>query len=387
MNPIIGRKVWCLTLGLAGFLPAVGLFGQELAPTPTPAPAPAPRRVPPLPPFRSSPSQSTSTTPSPAPVPAQRVAVPAPFAPIPLISPAVPPAPLSPSIVALPVAGVSPEQAAANPGAIQWDAEVKELKPSAGEATARFTFWLTNVSSSEVLVNSVRTSCGCTVAQLPSQPWHIPAGEHGPIEVTVNLAGKSGMIAKGVTVDTSVGVKQLTVKVDIPPGAGIAGAPPAAFSGSMNDSDRTKNMQLALADRQVVFKNAECAKCHADPAKGQSEGRLLYTAVCATCHNSHLRAALVPDLRALKHPTDADFWRQWITYGRAGSMMPAFAAAEGGPLSPKQIDALVEFMVKAFPNRAPQPAQAVPPAPHPAAQIPSAAGAPLLRTTASTRSP
>jgi mono/diheme cytochrome c family protein len=286
----------------------------------------------------------------------------------------------------LPVAAVSPEQAAANPGAIQWDAEVKELKPSVGEATARFTFWLTNVSSSEVLVNSVRTSCGCTVAQLPSQPWHIPAGEHGPIEVTVNLAGKSGMIAKGVTVDTSVGVKQLTVKVDIPPGAGIVGAPPAAFSGSMNDSDRTKNMQLALADRQVVFKNAECAKCHADPAKGQSEGRLLYTAACATCHNSHLRAALVPDLRALKHPTDADFWRQWITYGRAGSMMPAFAAAEGGPLSPKQIDALVEFMVKAFPNRTPQPAQAVPPAPHPAAQIPSAAGAPLIRATAS-RSP
>jgi hypothetical protein len=94
----------------------------------------------------------------------------------------------------------------------------------------------------------------------------------------------------------------------------------------------------------------------------------------------------VPDLRALKHPTDADFWRQWITYGRAGSMMPAFAAAEGGPLSPKQIDALVEFMVKAFPNRTPQPAQAVPPAPHPAAQIPSAAGAPLIRATAS-RSP
>ena len=241
-----------------------------------------------------------------------------------------------------------------NPAAIRWDAEIKDYKATAGEASARFTFWLTNVSTSEVLVNSARTSCGCTVAQLPAQPWHIPAGGTGPIEVTVNLAGKFGVIAKGVTVDTSEGIKQLTVRVDIPPGVGTT---PATVSGTMNDSERMKNVQLALADRQVVFRNQDCAKCHAAPAAGLTEGRLVYTAVCATCHNSHLRASTVPDLRAVKHPTDADYWRQWITYGRAGSMMPAFAASEGGPLNEQQLNSLVDFMVKAFPNR-PQPAQA-----------------------------
>src|SRR5262249_55192259 len=159
----------------------------------------------------------------------------------------------------------------------------KDYKAVAGDANAHFTFWLTNVSSSEVLVNGVRTSCGCTAAQLPAQPWHIPAGENGPIQVTVNLLGKSGLIAKGVTVDTSVGVKQLTVRVDIPPGAGIVAPPIATAAGTMNDGDRLKNMQLALTDRQVVFKNQDCAKCHATPAKGLTDGRLVYTAVCATC--------------------------------------------------------------------------------------------------------
>jgi len=212
--------------------------------------------------------------------------------------------------------------ATADPNTIRWDAETKDYKATNGDTNAHFTFWLTNISSAEVLVNSVRTSCGCTVAQLPAQPWHIPPGSNGPIQVTVNLAGKSGQIAKGVTVDTSVGIKQLTVRVDIPVSnpSLTAGASPAMFSGTMSDTERTKNMQLALSDRQVVFKNAECAKCHADPAKGKTDGRLVYTAVCATCHNSHLRAALVPDLRALKHPTDAGYWRQWIGGGRPGTV-------------------------------------------------------------------
>ena len=262
------------------------------------------------------------------------------------------PSVVSPAIAVPPaLTATAPAAGATDPNAIKWDSETKEYSAKAGEPEAKFTFWLTNVSSSEVLVNSVRTSCGCTVAKLPSQPWHILPGTNGPIEVTVNLAGKSGLIAKGVTVDSSAGIKQLTVRVNIP-GSAAPGSLPVQASGTMGDSDRLKNMQQALADRQVVFKNAECAKCHADPAKGKTDGRILYAAVCATCHNSHLRAAAVPDLRTLPHPTSVDHWRTWITYGRAGSMMPAFAESEGGPLNAQQISALVDFMVKAFPNRA-----------------------------------
>lgn len=269
-----------------------------------------------------------------------------------LAAPAAPPVvapqqfPVTPAIAPAPVS-------TGDPNALKWDSETKSYTTKTGETSAHFTFWLTNVSPSDVFINGVHTSCGCTVAKLPSQPWKIEPGTNGPIEVTVNTVGKSGLISKGVTVDTSVGLKYLTVQVNITgPAPGLAAAPnPVLNSGSMPDGDRLKNMQLALADRQIVFKNQECAKCHAEPAHGKTDGRLIYAAVCAVCHNSHLRAAVVPDLRTLNHPTDADHWRRWINYGRAGSMMPAFSEAEGGPLNARQVDALVEFMLKAFPSR------------------------------------
>lgn len=323
--------------------------------------------LPPKPPLpTSSPIKIVPRNPAARPV-VVAAAQPAPASPsAPFIS--TTPSIVSPAIAVPPaVTATAPAVAAADPNAIKWDSETKEYSAKAGEAEAKFTFWLTNVSSSEVLVNGVRTSCGCTVAKLPSQPWHIAPGSNGPIEVTVNLAGKSGLIAKGVTVDSSAGIKQLTVRVNIP-SAAAPGSLPVQASGTMGDADRLKNMQLALADRQVVFRNAECAKCHADPAKGKTDGRVLYAAVCATCHNSHLRAAAVPDLRTLPHPTTAEHWQTWISYGRAGSMMPAFAESEGGPLNPQQVSALVDFMVKAFPNRpqsaqGPQPVSALPVAP------------------------
>jgi len=318
------------------------MVAQNAPPPPPPLPTVSPQRTVPRP---ARPIVAPAVT-APAPkVAAVSQSAPAFSAPAPSPVPTVIPNAIGP--VAPPVHNAF---APVDANILKWDAETKEQSTTPGQAEAKYTFWLTNVSPSEVLINSVRTSCGCTVAKLPSQPWHIASGSNGPIEVTVNLAGKSGMISKGVTVDTSAGIKQLTVRCNIPVTA--PGALPVQQSGIMGDADRLKNMQLALADRQVVFKNQECAKCHAEPAKNKTDGRILYAGVCATCHNSHHRAAQVPDLRLLKHPTDADYWRQWIAHGRPGSMMPAYAESEGGPLNDQQISALVDFMMKAFPSHA-----------------------------------
>ncbi len=223
--------------------------------------------------------------------------------------------------------------------ALAWDAESKDYAAKAGDTNAYFTFNLTNITSSDVLISSVRTSCGCTVAKLPQQPWTVGPGTNGPIAVTVNLLGKSGTIVKTITVDTSAGTKMLMVKVAIPP------AGPVTMAGNM---DRIRNAQLALADRQAVFKG-ECANCHVAPSRGKS-GQPLYAAACGICHDAEHRASMVPNLRALKHPTDADYWRKWVASGKPGSLMPAFAQAEGGPLTGEQIDSLVDYLAKAIPS-------------------------------------
>lgn len=220
---------------------------------------------------------------------------------------------------------------------LTWSTERQETNVQVGQISVPFTFWLTNVSSEVVSINTVRTSCGCTVAQLPQQPWRIEPGANGPINVTMNLAGKFGSIEKAVTVDSTAGYKSLVVRANIPQ------QPNAQPVVNGIDPERLKNMQMALADRQVVFKG-ECAKCHAEPAIGKVH-KPLYDAACGICHDSTHRASMVPDLANLKHPTNEDHWRRWIRSGRVGSMMPAFAKAEGGPLSDEQIESLVKFLM------------------------------------------
>ncbi len=106
---------------------------------------------------------------------------------------------------------------------------------------------------------------------------------------------------------------------------------------------REANMQLAARDRQAVFKG-DCASCHVTPGIGKTGGEL-YTAVCGVCHEAEHRSTMVPDLRNLPHPTDAEYWHAWIVNGKAGSLMPAFLDTVGGPLTKGQIDSVVDYLV------------------------------------------
>jgi len=230
-----------------------------------------------------------------------------------------------------------PFQPALQPLPLVADADVKEYTAKPGETNALFTFTLTNTSSVDVTVNEVHTSCGCTVAKLPSQPWILTPATNGQIHVTVDLRGKRGQLTKLIYVNGATGSKTLTVKVNIP----------EAQPGTM--ADRDKNRQIATANRQAVFKN-DCASCHAAPTGGK-QGEALYAAGCAICHDSEHRASMVPDLRNLNHSTYRIYWKVWTTQGKTGSLMPAFAKTEGGPLSEDQINSLADYLAEHVPSR------------------------------------
>src|SRR5262245_35919876 len=254
MSISTGGTMGWLVLGMACSLPLQPAFAQTNRPGATPLPLPPTTVSRPLPNpanrvvIPATPPRTVSAPPVVAPAFDSR-----PFTPAPLISPLVAPVPAPPPITTgLPELAIAPAGTSSGEvdAVLNWDAEVKEHKAQPGETSANYTFWLTNVSLTEVQVNRVSTSCGCTVAQLPSQPWPIQPGGSGPIHVTLNMVGKAGLITKGVTVDTTVGTKRLTVKADIPvPSGGVPTAvPPVVASGMMNDTERMQNMQLALAD-------------------------------------------------------------------------------------------------------------------------------------------
>jgi mono/diheme cytochrome c family protein len=219
-----------------------------------------------------------------------------------------------------------------------WDGYQKSAKMSGMNETTNFVFWVTNVSNVDVSILSTESSCDCTVAKLPAQPWVLKPGESGSLGVKMNLMGRHGQVSKVVQVTTSRGNHFLMVSADIP-------LMPAPF----NVSARQRDQMIAQKDRQAVFRGS-CAACHALPTAGHT-GETLFTKACAICHISDHRAAMVPDLAALKHPTDSAYWRKWIALGKEGTLMPAFATSAGGILDTNQIESLVEYLMKAYPAR------------------------------------
>ncbi|MBC8095237.1 MAG: DUF1573 domain-containing protein [Akkermansiaceae bacterium] len=238
-----------------------------------------------------------------------------------------------------------PNLAGANPvdAILKWSAETREVTVTNGTVLTHFNFQLTNVSSEPIVINSVQASCGCTTAQLPAQPWTLVSGTNGEINVTMNLAGKMGLVTKTVTINTDKGSKILFVKSNI--------LPPTA--AQMASGDREVNQKLALADRQAVLRG-DCAKCHSETKDASGHDKLdkeLYASVCGVCHESEHRAAMVPNLRTLAQETNAEYWRNWITHGKPGTLMPAFSDKEGGILNEAQIESLVKYLTATIPAR------------------------------------
>ena len=226
-------------------------------------------------------------------------------------------------------------------GILVWDGTTKETNVTAETAEAHFVFGFTNVSTNPVVFLSVRTSCGCTTAKLPPLPWTIPVGTNAQFDVTVNLGGRSGTLIKTVTVSTDRGSKILMLKITILP----------PVTPVMSEADRLRAQTVAMTNRQAVFQG-ECAICHVKRGTGKY-GKALYDADCAICHESKNRAPMVPDLHAIKTPTNYEFWRTWITHGKPGSLMPAFSMADGGPLPDMQISSLVSYLGVAIPSHVP----------------------------------
>ena len=223
-------------------------------------------------------------------------------------------------------------------GILAFDAELKQTTVHEGDAQAHFIFNFTNVSSKDVAINSVKTSCGCTTAKLPPMPWILSPHTKGQIPITMNVLGHTGKDAKTITVITVQGSKTLTVEANILP-------PPKGDKMG----DRERNLALAKVDRQAVFKG-DCAKCHADPIEGKM-GQELYTVACGVCHDANPRSSMVPNLKALPVPTSFDFWQTWISLGKTNSLMPAFAQTAGGPLTEAQIESLAKYLTNTVPSR------------------------------------
>lgn len=219
------------------------------------------------------------------------------------------------------------------PHTLTWDAFEKSYVAKPGEEEAKFTFTATNKSDHPIRIVRTATSCHCTAAVQPRDPWIIEPGTSDELSVLVDLRSRRGGLTKTIYVETSDGEEMLLVHVQVPP-------PPAI--------QREMNMMLAQADRQAVLRG-DCATCHVAPTVGK-HGAELFTAACLICHGAVHRASMVPDLMQPKTARDAAYWEKWVREGGEGTLMPAFAKEHGGPLDDEQIKSLVDYLTTNLPK-------------------------------------
>jgi mono/diheme cytochrome c family protein len=234
---------------------------------------------------------------------------------------------------------VSTAMAVPSAGPLVWESPNQTNKVKANAISTKFIFKVRNVSTNEVVVDDLKTSCGCTVAQLPSNPWRIAPKQATQFEAIMDLRGKYGKLFKQIDVVSTNAAAILSLTIEIEPGTN---------SLSTQMQNRLWGQQLAATDHQAVFKK-QCVNCHLTPAFGKS-GEPLYHAVCGVCHEAEHRATMVPDLRALNTEIGTNYWREWVTNGKPGTLMPAFTSTQGGPLDDAQINSLVKYLTTAFPR-------------------------------------
>jgi len=172
-------------------------------------------------------------------------------------------------------------------------------------------------NTGDVMANivAVETSCGCSVAE-PEQRLLMP-GSFTRIKVVVDTFAKQGEAKKWVQLTDDLGkTSKAWLNLNVQPNA------------HLNTTSRS------------IFKG-KCAACHFDTAKGKVKGPELYGAVCSMCHGGAAEGMSGPSLR---HHDDVGVLTELIASGTGSHHMPGFALSQGGPLNPKQINALSQWL-------------------------------------------
>jgi hypothetical protein len=83
-------------------------------------------------------------------------------------------------------------------------------KVSEGEKLS-YTFQFENKGTSDLVIASATTTCGCTISKYDKNP--ISPGSGGNIKVVFDTSGKSGMQTKIITVKSNASVPAVLIKI------------------------------------------------------------------------------------------------------------------------------------------------------------------------------
>ena len=178
-----------------------------------------------------------------------------------------------------------------------------------GETEVEVSLPLRNITGEPIEIRSLQPSCGCTDASLDR--YTVSPGEYVTLRFLINTMGKLGKIVKSIDIYTSRRREPYTLTL-------------TAF---------IQHVEGKRVDPSVIFRG-ECRNCHVGENVEEKKGEVLFNALCYLCHKD---GKAFPDL-------GRSSLRDVISKGVKGTSMPGFLDSQGGPLTEKQIESLVEFL-------------------------------------------
>jgi Protein of unknown function (DUF1573) len=130
---------------------------------------------------------------------------------------------------------------------LKWDNPEQTFAPSPLDKQVVAKYRFTNVGTSVVTINDVRTSCGCTTAGLKKRDY--APGESGEIEAAFQFAGHIGHQEKWIFVTTSSAPHDPTLLrliADIPIAVTID---PEFVLWQVGDQPMPKTIRIVVADQ------------------------------------------------------------------------------------------------------------------------------------------
>jgi len=177
---------------------------------------------------------------------------------------------------------------------------------------AKGKFKITNNGDRTLFILGAASSCGCTVGAI--QKKILAPGESTTVSGETDTTAKRGKVRKTITVMTAQGV---STNVDL----------------VMDVTPNPHSMNKGIFD-------GKCRSCHFDPARGVNNGKKLFASLCSMCHGSGGEGGYAPGIKSL----DVETLKNIGGNGTGSNIMPGFLKENGGPLSNRQLDAIVEWI-------------------------------------------
>lgn len=122
----------------------------------------------------------------------------------------------------------------ASADALHFTSPIQEFSATVEAANVHASYAFTNASDHAITISEIKTTCGCTTAELEKRTYQ--ADESGTIDIVFDIGSRTGEQQKSIAVISSTGEQtMLVLKVHLPPGPSFSSTIASWRQGSPPD--------------------------------------------------------------------------------------------------------------------------------------------------------